>query len=67
MLELTINGERRSDVRDRTLQQLIEGLDLPDTRIAVELNRSVIRRSEWAKTELRDADVIEIVHFVGGG
>jgi thiamine biosynthesis protein ThiS len=46
---------------------LIEELDLPPARIAVELNRDVVRRSDWSTTELRDDDRIEIVHFVGGG
>ena len=36
-------------------------------RIAIELNREVVRRSEWGSTMLKDEDRIEIVHFVGGG
>jgi thiamine biosynthesis protein ThiS len=50
-----------------TLAQLITELDLPPARIAVELNREVVRRNDWDATELRDDDRIEIVHFVGGG
>jgi thiamine biosynthesis protein ThiS len=40
---------------------------LPATRIAVELNREVVRRSDWSGTILHEDDRVEIVHFVGGG
>jgi thiamine biosynthesis protein ThiS len=46
---------------------LITELDLPPARIAVELNRVVVRRNEWSTRDLSDEDRIEIVHFVGGG
>jgi thiamine biosynthesis protein ThiS len=62
-----VNGDEK-DLRDRiSLAELIEQLDLPPARIAVELNREVVRRSDWGSTMLKDEDRIEIVHFVGGG
>lgn len=67
MTTVTINGERKEIDNGVVLSELIKGLDLPDSRIAVELNRCVIRKSEWNKTIVSDADIIEIVHFVGGG
>jgi len=42
-------------------------LDLPAQRVAVELNRNVVRRNDWSSTMLQDDDRLEIVHFVGGG
>jgi thiamine biosynthesis protein ThiS len=62
-----VNGEAREVVKGLSLSELINLLDLPLQRIAVELNREVVRRSEWDKTVLSDQDRIEIVHFVGGG
>jgi thiamine biosynthesis protein ThiS len=62
-----VNGEPREFSSPFFLAQLIEELDLPPARIAVELNRDVVRRNDWSTTELRDDDRIEIVHFVGGG
>ena len=50
-----------------SLAQLMATLGLAPERIAIELNQSVVRRSEWAATELREGDRIEVVHFVGGG
>ena len=66
-MRVYINGEGREFSSPLSLAQLIAELDLPPARIAVELNRTVVRRNEWGTTDLRDDDRIEIVHFVGGG
>jgi len=65
-MKVFVNGELR-EVETSTLADLITELDLPVARIAVELNREVVRRSDWGSTMLNDEDRIEIVHFVGGG
>ena len=62
-----LNGESKTIADGLTLAELVAQLDLPAARIAVELNRTVVRRSNWEKTKLSDDDRIEIVHFVGGG
>ena len=66
-MRVYVNGEAREFSSPLSLDQLITELDLPPARIAVELNRAVVRRNDWNTTELRDDDRIEIVHFVGGG
>ena len=65
-MNVYVNGELR-EVDVISLGDLIAHLDLPVARIAIELNREVVRRSEWGSTMLKDEDRIEIVHFVGGG
>ena len=66
-MKVFVNGEEK-DLSDATsLSELITELDLPVARIAIELNREVVRRSDWGSTMLNDEDRIEIVHFVGGG
>ena len=65
-MKVFVNGELR-EVQTSTLAELITELDLPVARIAIELNREVVRRSDWGSTMLKDDDRIEIVHFVGGG
>jgi sulfur carrier protein len=66
-LLIQLNGENR-EVPDRsTLDDLVSELSLAPARIAVELNKLVVRRDKWAQTPLADGDRIEIVHFVGGG
>lgn len=66
-LRVYVNGESREVSGTPSLADLITQLDLPALRIAVELNREVVRRGEWTDTVLHDDDRIEIVHFVGGG
>jgi thiamine biosynthesis protein ThiS len=65
-MKVFVNGALR-EVEISTLAELITELDLPVARIAIELNRDVVRRSDWDSTMLKDEDRIEIVHFVGGG
>lgn len=65
-MKVFVNGELR-EVNETTLAGLVTELDLPVARIAIELNREVVRRIDWGSTMLKDEDRIEIVHFVGGG
>lgn len=66
-MRVFINGETKQISGTPSLAELINQLELPVARIAIELNREVVRRSEWSSTILREDDRIEIVHFVGGG
>jgi thiamine biosynthesis protein ThiS len=66
-LRVYVNGEAKELSGPLFLSELITQLDLPAARIAVELNRTVVRRGDWGTTTLQDDDRIEIVHFVGGG
>ena len=66
-MRVYVNGEVKELSGPISLSELITELDLPAARIAVELNRNVVRRSEWSVTILHDDDRLEIVHFVGGG
>ncbi len=66
-MRLRINGEER-DLADRsTLADLIASLGLAGRRVAVELNRDIVRADAWPERLLAEGDVVEIVHFVGGG
>ena len=66
-MRVYVNGEAK-ELSDRiSLSELITQLNLPAERIAVELNRNVVRRNDWSTTMLADDDSLEIVHFVGGG
>ena len=66
-MRVYVNGESRELSDPISLAELITQLDLPAARIAVELNRAVVRRNDWSTTMLQDDDRIEVVHFVGGG
>ena len=66
-MQVLINGETRKIENEVNLRQLLEKLDLPTERIAIELNKDVIRKKDWESIKISDADKIEIIHFVGGG
>jgi sulfur carrier protein len=66
-MTVTINGEARSFDRMSSLAELVDVLGLKGDRVAVELNRNIVSRTEWEKTPINDGDKMEIVHFVGGG
>jgi thiamine biosynthesis protein ThiS len=64
---VTLNGEERTLKEGCTIAELIAELGLRQRRIAVEVNRDIVSREEYVTTELHPGDVIEVVHFVGGG
>jgi thiamine biosynthesis protein ThiS len=66
-LALTINGEGQVVPGPATVQDLLERLGLDARGIVVELNRRIVRRPDIGRTALRNGDVLELVHFVGGG
>ena len=66
-MEVKVNGESSQIPETSSLEDLVRQLSLPPARIAIELNRQVVRRDAWAGTLLNENDRIEIVHFVGGG
>ena len=66
-IEITLNGERRTVERARTLAALLEELGLDPRTVAVEHNRRIVRRAHHAETPLGNGDTVELVHFVGGG
>ena len=66
-LRVTVNGEAREVEAGTTVARLVEEFAPAPERLAVELNREVLRRALWPETELADGDRLEIVHFVGGG
>ncbi len=66
-MTVRLNGETRECREGMTLADLVTELGLGTKRIAVEVNRDIIPREEYADCRLQAGDEIEIVHFVGGG
>ena len=67
-MKIQINGEQREFPQSvLLLAELINELSLTPQRIAVEVNKTIVRRGDWDTTTLKDGDHVEIVHFVGGG
>ncbi len=66
-MKLTVNGDAMEIPEGTTVRGLIEHMGLSGGPVAVERNGEVVPRASHPSTALTDGDVIEVVHFVGGG
>jgi len=66
-IQIVVNGQLRQTPQSQNLIELLTWLGVDPARVAVELNRSIIRRDDWDKTEVGEGATLEIVQFVGGG
>ena len=65
-MTLTVNGHPLDVPSPLTIHDLIARHNLTPDKVAVELNKKLLRSDKYA-TELKDGDEVEIVTFVGGG
>ncbi len=66
-LSLTVNGELHEFAAPMSVAALVARLELDMRKVAVELNREIVPRSSYARIALSSGDILEIVHFIGGG
>ncbi len=66
-IRIVVNGEERAVPAGLSLLDLIQSLNLEPSRVAVELNREIVRREAWTTTVVAGGARLEIVQFVGGG
>jgi thiamine biosynthesis protein ThiS len=66
-IEIVINGEPRSTSEGQTVLGLLHQLQLDPARVAVELDRRIVKQPKWSETTLSAGAQLEIVQFVGGG
>ncbi len=66
-MDLEVNGEAVVVPEGLTIEGLLDHLKVPPGRIAVEVNRELVRRDAHAVHRLSPGDHVEIVAFVGGG
>ena len=66
-MHIRINGEDKQIADGLTVAELLVELSLEPTRVAVERNKQIIRRTTFAEAPLADGDELEIVTLVGGG
>ena len=66
-ITLTLNGEVRRFTAGASVADLVRDIGLDPAKVAVERNLEIVPRSTLANVILSEGDVLEIVHFVGGG
>lgn len=69
MTVVTLNGERRELPDQATVETAVHLAGAPggDRGVAVALDGEVVPRGEWATTEVRDGQQVEVLHAVQGG
>jgi thiamine biosynthesis protein ThiS len=66
-ITIVVNGEARQVCEGETIAGLVSILELDPERLAIELDRRIVKRAQWALTHLAAGAQLEIVQFVGGG
>ena len=66
-IKIKINGKSKLIEENEKLLKLIRNLKIPIKKVAIELNKEIINKKKIKKIKLENNDVVEIVHFIGGG
>jgi sulfur carrier protein len=66
-IQVMVNGQPRHVPDGGNIAALLQYLEIDPSRVAVELNREIVRKLAWETTLVSDGAQIEIVWFVGGG
>ena len=66
-IEISVNGKTFSTAEGQTILGLLHQLRLDPARVAVELDRRIVKQPLWPSTQLAPGAQVEIVQFVGGG
>jgi sulfur carrier protein len=66
-IQVVLNGEPRDVPAGFTIDTLLSWLRMDPSRVAVELNREIVRQPDWAAAAVHEGAQIEVVWFVGGG
>ena len=64
---ITVNGENRTLENPVSVTEYLKACNDIPVQVVVELNEEIIKRENYDTTVLKDGDVVEILHFMGGG
>ena len=66
-MKILVNGEKISLPEDSNIEDLIVHLGYQNQRIAIEINESIIPKSNYSSFLLKELDKVEVINAVGGG
>lgn len=67
VIEVTVNGQRKRVPSGLTVAALLEELKVASDRVAIEMNKLIVRKRDWPATTVEEGSHIEVIEFVGGG
>ena len=66
-IKIKINGKKIIIKDKENLSKILKNYKIPIKKVAIELNREIINKNKIDKIKVKENDIIEIVHFIGGG
>lgn len=66
-MRIVLNGREQDVDGNATVADLIAAAGLVGRRVAIEVNREIVPRSDYAARRLSADDRVEVVHAIGGG
>ncbi len=66
-MNITLNGEKKEVPDGITVPGLLDFLKIQHQRVAVELNREIVKKDVYGTTAIKEGDSLEVVSFMAGG
>ena len=66
-IKIKLNGKLKTINNKSTLFNIVQKNKIPLAKVAIELNQEIVDKKKIKKINLKNNDIIEIVHFIGGG
>tara|TARA_B100000282_G_scaffold291555_1_gene263975 strand:- start:782 stop:994 length:213 start_codon:yes stop_codon:yes gene_type:complete len=66
-IKIKLNGKVKKVAENTNIQNVIRDFKIPLKKVAIELNNEILDKKKLNRIFLKNNDVIEIVHFIGGG
>ena len=66
-IKIKLNGKVKLIAENSKIKSIINDLNIPIKKVAIELNQEILDKKKLNKIKLKKNDIIEIVYFIGGG
>ena len=66
-IKIQLNGKKIQINNNETLKKLVKRLNLPLNKVAIEVNKKIMDKKKLNIIKINNNDIIEVVHFIGGG
>ena len=66
-MRIRLNGKDRELAGDHTVASLLDATGTDPKTVVVQVNDAIVQQADFAGAAVSDGDVVEVVHFVGGG